>query len=132
MNKCLYLRIRHKKGQLYYYCTKKREIVEKMCYTGCLDKEYKITKPIKKVSKKRLYVSSKTYNEVFVRDKGRCRLCGSTENLHLHHILGRGKDKTDNPKNCIMLCQNCHLNIVHANNKKYRSILLEMINNARN
>lgn len=132
MNKCLYLRVRHKKGQLYYYCTKRREIVEKMCYTGCLDKEYKITKPIKKASKKRLYVSNETYNEVFVRDKGRCRLCGSTTILHLHHILGRGKDKTDNPKNCIMLCQNCHLNIVHANNKKYRTILLEMINNGKN
>lgn len=131
MNKCLFLRVRHRKGQLYYYCTKRREIVEKTCYTCCLDKEYKIAKPIKKVSKKRLYVSSKTYNEVFVRDKGRCRLCGSTTNLHLHHILGRGKDKTDNPKKCIMLCQNCHLNIVHANNKKYRPILLEMINNAR-
>ena len=46
MNKCLYLRVRHKKGQLYYYCTKRREIVEKMCYTGCLDKEYKITNNI--------------------------------------------------------------------------------------
>ncbi len=132
LNKCIYSRVRHKKGQIYYYCTKIGKIVEKTCYMECLNKEYKKAKPIKKLSKKRLCVSNDTYNKVFVRDKGRCRLCGSVENLHLHHIMGRGKDKTDNPKNCIMLCQKCHLNVVHANNKKYRPILLEMVNNEEN
>ena len=127
LNKCSYLRVRHKKGQLYYFCTKTREIVQKGCYIECLDKEYKKPKPINKVSKKRITVSRETYEEVFLRDKGRCRLCGTNKNLHLHHILGRGKDKTDNPNNCIMLCQECHLNVVHKNNKKYRPILLEMI-----
>lgn len=127
LNKCSYLRVRHKKHQLYYFCTKTREIVQKGCYMGCLDREYKKPKPINKVSKKRITVSRGTYEEVFLRDKGRCRLCGTNKNLHLHHILGRGKDKTDNPNNCIMLCQECHLNVVHKNNKKYRPILLELI-----
>ncbi len=70
-------------------------------------------KGINKISKKRITVSKETYQEVYERDKGLCQLCGSSKNLHLHHILGRGKDLTDNPNNCIMLCQRCHLEVVH-------------------
>ena len=127
MNKCLYKRFRHKKGMLYAYCTKTRQEVPLKCEIECIDKEYKKNKPIKKVSKKKISVSQETYNKVYLRDRGCCRLCGTNKELHLHHILGRGKDKTDNPDNCIMLCQNCHLNVVHKNNKKYRPILLEKI-----
>ena len=128
MIKCLYQRVKKKNKEIYYYCTKKRENVSKTCYIGCLDKEYKTYKRINKKSKHKEEVSKETYNKVFLRDKGKCRLCGTNKELHLHHILGRGKGKTDNPDNCIMLCNNCHLNIVHKNNKKYRPILWEMIN----
>ena len=129
MFKCLYKRFRHKKGIMYTYCTKKRSEVLKTCENECLEKEYKKVKPIKKVSKKKITVSRETYEIVFERDKGRCRLCNSYENLHLHHIESRNthKELIDEPSNCIMLCQNCHLNIVHKNNKKYRPILKEMI-----
>lgn len=72
-------------------------------------------------------VKDSVYNEVFERDKGKCQLCGTTQNLHLHHIEGRGKNLTNNVKNCIMLCENCHLNKVHKNQKKYRKILKEKI-----
>lgn len=84
-------------------------------------------KPIRKVNKHKIKVSEETYKKVYERDKGICQLCGSSQNLHLHHILGRGKDLTDNPDNCIMLCQNCHLEVVHKNQKKYRPILLEKV-----
>ena len=85
----------------------------------CIKFEPRANKPIKKVSNKRITVMQ--------RDKGRCRLCGTNLNLHLHHINGRGKDLTNNIDNCIILCENCHLNIVHKNQKKYRPILKEMI-----
>lgn len=96
-----------------------------------LSKEFHpINKP--KITKhKRITVTDKTYEEVYERDGGRCRLCGAT-NIQLHHIDGRGKDLTNDINNCIMLCQNCHLNIVHKNNKKYRPILREMIKIGRN
>ena len=95
----------------------------------CLNFEPRVNKPIKKVSNKRITVTEETYNKVMQRDKYKCRLCGTSLNLHLHHIDGRGKDLTNNVENCIILCENCHLNVVHKNQKKYRPILKEMIKN---
>lgn len=95
---------------------------------NCLEFNLKRNKPIKKISKKRITVSKETYNKVLKRDKEKCRLCGTSLNLHLHHINGRGKDLTNNINNCIMLCQHCHLEVVHKNQKKYRPILLQIIN----
>ncbi len=45
--------------------------------------------PIPKVKSKkhkREIVTDLTYNAVYERDKGRCRLCGTYMNLQLHHI----------------------------------------------
>ena len=128
-NKCLYLRIRTKKGIKYQVCTKsglKGKINENLCYM-CEFRELKKPKPIKKVSKHKESVTERTYNYVFKRDSGKCRLCGTTKDLHLHHINGRGKDKTNNIDNCIMLCSHCHLEIVHKNNKYYRPYLNKLI-----
>ena len=86
-------------------------------------------KGIKKVSSKRIFVSKETYQKVYDRDKGKCRLCGTTEKLQLHHINGRGKNLTNNIDNCILLCRNCHIEVVHKNQKKYRPILLEKVRN---
>lgn len=128
--KCQYLRQRSKKGQLYYFCVKQRETVNYDCYRSCLDKEYKV-KPIKKVSKKRKTVSNKTYNEVYDRCNGICAICSTSQNLHLHHINGRGKDLTNDPDNCIMLCNYCHLEVVHKNNKYWRPKLKGMVEKTR-
>lgn len=88
---------------------------------------FKFPKGSKATKKKRkTHVSKITYEEVFKACKGKCVLCGTTQNLELHHIKGRGKDLTDNPQNCVMLCQNCHHNVVHKNQKKYRSLLLKI------
>lgn len=133
VNKCLHMKVRRKKGQVYYYCTNRRAVIDFSTCSGCLSKEYKkaakmvVKTPIKKVSKKRVAVSKKTYEEVYERCNGRCAICGTIQNLHLHHIDGRGKDKTDDPNNCIMLCQHCHLEVVHKNNKYWRTKLKEMV-----
>lgn len=76
---------------------------------------------------KRETVNAITYQLVDLRDKHKCRLCGKEYGLELHHINGRGKDLTNNIDNCIMLCNNCHHEVVHKNNKKYRPILNEII-----
>lgn len=83
-------------------------------------------KPINKISKNKESVTSATYNAVLDRDKC-CRICGTTQMLQLHHINGRGNNKTNNIDNCIMLCAFCHLEIVHKSNKKWRVILNNMI-----
>jgi 5-methylcytosine-specific restriction endonuclease McrA len=68
-------------------------------------------------------VSKSTYQKVFEACKGKCVLCGTKKDLQLHHVNGRGRNLTDNPENCVMLCMKCHLEVVHENQKKYRPIL---------
>ncbi len=131
MSKCVNLRLRTKKGIKYQYCIKKRLEVDFDTCKACLDKEYKKSTPIKKVRKNKERVSPETYNKVFTRDKGECSICGNQQTLQLHHIFGRGKGKTDNPDNCIMLCAHCHLDVVHKNMKKWMPILDDLVK-ARN
>lgn len=130
---CKDLLKRQRQTKIVLYCRKYKRYISLLseCKT-CSDFEIKRNKPIKKVSNKRITVIEETYNKVMQRDNYKCRLCGTSLNLHLHHIDGRGKDLTNNIDNCIILCENCHLNVVHKNQKKYRPILKEMIKNGKN
>ena len=93
----------------------------------CLNFEPKANKGINKVSNKRIFVTKETYNKVYERDKGRCRLCGSTQ-IQLHHVVYRSEDKKliNEPSNCIMLCAKCH-DLVHSNKHYWQPKLKEMI-----
>ena len=95
----------------------------------CLKFEPRVNKPIKKVSNKRITVTEETYNKVMQRDNYKCRLCGTSLNLHLHHIVYRSEDKSliNEPSNCIMLCIKHHKE-VHSNKHYWQPILKEMIN----
>jgi len=91
--------------------------------------DYFIPVPKIKIKKhKRETVTDKTYNAVFERDKGRCRICGTSYNLELHHIVYRSeaKDKINDIGNCIMLC-NEHHRLVHSNKKYWKPKLLEIL-----
>lgn len=49
--------------------------------------------------------------EVTLRDGHRCRHCGDTWFLHLHHVWTRARGsriEVDVPENCILLCSMCH------------------------
>lgn len=107
----------------------KSNISYQTCNKNCLNFILIKNKGIKKVGNKRIFVSKETYQKVYNRDKGKCRLCGTTKELQLHHINGRGKNLTNNVDNCIMLCNTCHNERVHKNQKKYRPILLEKVRN---
>ena len=132
MNKCKYITIRSKNYEKYFYCRLNKKIIN---YTieciKCVKNEPRKNKSINKVSKKKTTVTQDTYNKVMQRDNCRCRLCGTSLNLHLHHIDGRGKDLTNDINNCIMLCRHCHLEVVHKNQKKYRPILKKIIENTK-
>lgn len=147
---CENLRYRTKKGKRYKYCIiLKKEIVD--CYQ-CTQKSYQNPtnfkrnthlasnytlrqksalkskkRGINKMSKKKEKVTKETYDFVFKRDEEKCRICGSKKMLELHHINGRGKNKTNNVDNCIMLCFDCHHNKVHKNNKYWRPVLNDKI-----
>lgn len=128
MNKCKYITVRTKNYERYFYCRLNKIAVNySIDCKKCLKIEPRANKSINKVSKKRVTVAKETYDKVIKRDNYKCRLCGATKNLQLHHINGRGKELTNDINNCIMLCENCHLNVVHNNLKKYRPILKEII-----
>lgn len=42
------------------------------------------------------------------RDNWKCTVCGSSENLHVHHIKSRSKGGTDRLKNVLTVCRDCH------------------------
>lgn len=108
----------------------KKHIDSLLMCENCLERNVVRNKGIKKVSKKRICVIDKTYREVFDRDKHCCRLCGTSLNLQLHHIQYRSeaKDLINEPKNCIMLCVNCH-QLVHSNKHYWQAKLKEITEN---
>ena len=118
LSKSLNGKIRCKMNKTSIYITE--------CKT-CLNFEPKANKGINKVSNKRIFVTKETYNKVYERDKGRCRLCGSSQ-IQLHHIVYRSEDKKliNEPSNCIMLCAKCH-ELVHSNKHYWQPKLKEMI-----
>lgn len=58
------------------------------------------------------------YYVVIQRDKYKCALCGSIENLCVHHIDGydEGKPQNSSTNKMLTLCRSCHSN-VHAGQK---------------
>lgn len=128
MNKnCIYFCIRSKKYKKYFYCKfGKKEINNKDC-CYCNNKEIKKYKPINKKSKKKKSVNKETYQYVYLRDNGKCRLCGNSK-VELHHIIYRSEavNLIDDPNNCILLCKNCHLK-VHSNKSEWQPKLIEMV-----
>ena len=59
--------------------------------------------------KNRRVPPSKVRNDVWVRDRGKCRICGSQENLHFDHIIPFSKGGGYTVKNIQILCSKCNL-----------------------
>jgi 5-methylcytosine-specific restriction endonuclease McrA len=60
----------------------------------------------------RLKLSFEEYNllrdRVLERDGWRCQDCGSSKDLHVHHLAKRSKFGDDASDNLIALCASCH------------------------
>lgn len=60
----------------------------------------------------RLRLTPEVYRElcrqVLERDGWRCQLCGSMENLQVHHVKWRSQLGDDSEQNLITLCSSCH------------------------
>jgi len=128
MMKCKNLLIRKRNYEPYFYCKEFRRIISLLECENCLKRNLVRNKGIKKVSNKKIIVTADTYKKVVERDKYRCKLCGTSQNLHLHHIIYRSeeKDLINEPSNCIMLCFKCH-ELVHSNKKEWQPKLKEMV-----
>jgi hypothetical protein len=63
--------------------------------------------------------------EVYLRDKARCRFCG-TPAATVHHVLYRSQGGTHVEENLIVLCQEHH-DLMHSNKKYWQPILLDLM-----
>ena len=78
------------------------------------------------------YQNKKRYNGYYYlvcqREKFRCAICGSTENLCVHHIDGFDEKKPENSEynKMILLCRECHKN-VHDSNIQIPEEILDSI-----
>ena len=74
-NYCIFLLKRSRQKKIVFYCKEyKRYIDYQLDCKNCLKRNLVRNKGIKKVSKKRIFVTKETYNKVYDRDKGKCRL----------------------------------------------------------
>jgi 5-methylcytosine-specific restriction endonuclease McrA len=56
----------------------------------------------------------KLHRQVLERDGWRCQICGSMQQLQVHHLKFRSQSGGDEEQNLITLCAECHLRI-HSN-----------------
>lgn len=58
--------------------------------------------------------------DVWKRDAGLCVLCNSNRIVGIpgvagaHHILGRNRPDSNQPRHCCLLCQRCHDDSIHT------------------
>ena len=101
------------------YCGKKLERKDKRDYVWNLKKfcnrrckelyRHKNNTDTKELRKEQQKIRRFTYNNY--RDKlgDKCQICGSKENLEIHH-----KNYTDfSIENCQLVCRNCHRHKIH-------------------
>jgi len=69
----------------------------------------------------RLRLDPQAYKErrrhVMQRDRWRCQICGSRQNLQVHHQQMRSHQGADEDSNLITLCAGCHER-VHSSNSE--------------
>ena len=70
-----------------------------------------------------IYQDKKVYEKV-ANEQPYCQLCGRSFNLHIHHIIYRSQMGTNDERNLIRLCSDCHRR-VHSNKKVWQKKLLE-------
>ena len=49
--------------------------------------------------------------QVLARDRWTCQMCGSKQQLDVHHIIPRSRAGADCERNLITLCRTCHAGI---------------------
>lgn len=95
---------------------------DKSCVESSWSKQFK--KQRKKGSKS--VIPQDVRFEVLTRDGRRCRMCGRTVGLHLHHVVYRSEGGKHVATNLLTLCYGCH-DRVHSNKKLYQDLCSRMI-----
>ena len=54
------------------------------------------------------------HRQVLERDGWRCQICGTMQNLQVHHLKFRSQSGSDEEQNLITLCAECHEQVHRA------------------
>lgn len=112
--------------------------VNRYCSAACMggrsiDRQPARNAPAKRPSPKpnaRSEPTEATSLAVWVRDGGRCVRCGTTSDLHKHHIRYRsefGRRKVDHSAtNLMLLCLRCH-DEIHSNKRHWQPVCLAYV-----
>jgi 5-methylcytosine-specific restriction endonuclease McrA len=52
--------------------------------------------------------AQRVHERVLTRDEHRCTICGSTEDLEVHHVIAAADGGPTTLENCVTLCAGCH------------------------
>jgi 5-methylcytosine-specific restriction endonuclease McrA len=58
--------------------------------------------------------------QVLARDNWRCQVCGSSNNLQVHHRQLRSQQGSDEDSNLITLCAECHAQLHGSRSENHR------------
>ena len=68
------------------------------------------------------YSYKKLCRQVLARDNWRCQVCGSRNNLQVHHQQLRSQQGSDEDSNLITLCAECHAQLHASRSANYRIV----------
>jgi hypothetical protein len=103
---CKYLKLRSKKYNKYWYCSKYKKEVSAYC-KECKEIEYKEYKPIKLRSNK-LNKREKQRFSIIYQDMTKCAVCGSKP-VEINEVFeGAYRQASIKYGMCMPMCHNCH------------------------
>lgn len=113
---CLNFKVKTKNYEKYFYCKIMRRKIEREECKNCHDKEFKQLKPvnrkpIKRTSTKKSKrakatdIPQKVKKAVFLRDEGKCVICGNDKNVMPNaHYISRQNGGLGIEQNIVTLC----------------------------
>ncbi len=106
--KCIYLRIRSKKYNRYFFCKlNNKQIILEDC-KNCPNFNFKRNKPIKKKSSKQRKLENKRYS-IITNNMANCYICTKAKKEDLHEIFGGSNRKKSIEWGLVIpICRNCH------------------------
>lgn len=117
---CLNFKVKTKHYKKYFYCKSMRREIQKEECRNCENKLFKPIKPIKKTSKKKSKrtkatdIPQKIKKAVFLRDEGKCVVCGNSKNVMPNaHYISRQNGGLGIEKNIVTLCTELTENKCH-------------------
>lgn len=117
---CLDFKVKTKKKDRYFYCKLHKKKIELLECRYCEFKQFKKIKPIKRTNKKKskraksTNISQKVKETVFLRDDGRCVICGNSQNVMPNaHYISRQNGGLGIEENIVTLCTELTENKCH-------------------